>query len=61
MLKWIAIASVCFSVSKAFKYGVINMMDDQYTIYRSYLGLQALDFVWFLMILIPCRPRKEWP
>jgi len=39
MLKWIAIGSVGFSLTKAFHYGVINMIPDEFTRVRAYCML----------------------
>ena len=61
MLKWIAIGSLGFCMSKGLKYGVLGMIDDDFLEVRSNCVIQAMDFIWILMIIIPCHPRKEWP
>jgi len=61
MLRWIAIGSFGFCLSKCVKYGVLGMIDDDFLQARSNCLIQSLDFIWILMIMIPCHPRKEWP
>lgn len=61
MLKWIAIGTLGFCLSKCVKYGVLGMIDDEFLQVRSNTVIQSIDFIWILMIMIPCHPRKEWP
>lgn len=53
--------SVGFCASKIILYGVVANLLDEYLIYKCELAVQASDFLWVLIILIACRPRKQWP
>jgi len=61
MLRWIAIGSLGFCLTKGVKYGVLGMIDDEFLQVKTNCICQSLDFIWLLMVLIPCHPRKEWP
>ena len=61
MLKWMGVGMLGFSLAKAAKYGGINMSEDEWMIVRANVVIQGLDFIWMLLILVPCHPRKEWP
>lgn len=61
MLRWICVGSTGFCLTKIILYGVINNMGDEFITYKLDLITQGLDFVWVTIILIVCRPRKQWP
>jgi len=61
MLKGICVGSVGFCFTKVLLYGIINNMMDDFVTYKLELIPQGFDFIWVVIILIACRPRKLWP
>ena len=50
-----------FCVTKILLYGVVNNLWDEFITFKLELLTQGMDFIWVLVILIACRPRKRWP
>lgn len=54
-------AAFGFCMTKFFDFALVNLLSDSFARSRARIVLQSFDFIWFLSILIACRPRKEWP
>ena len=61
MLKYMGVAGIGYALCKAVHYGVINMLGDQFFQMRAYVALDSLSVIWFTLLLVVCRPRKQWP
>lgn len=55
------IGAIGFCFNKIVCYGIINNLNDEFAVIRLQLITQGMDFLWVLMILLVCRPRKQWP
>jgi len=55
------IGTVGFCIGKMVRYGFINNIADDFLNVKMQLVIASVDFIWFTMILVACRPRKEWP
>ena len=61
MMRWICVGSAGFCFTKILLYGIINNMQDEFLTPKYELIPQGADFLWVLIILWICRPRKQWP
>jgi hypothetical protein len=61
MIYWIMIGSCGFCFGKLLQYGIVNMLGDKFIILKLDLVTQAMDFFWIGVMMVACRPRKQWP
>ena len=55
------IGSLGFCVTKFVDFAVINILGDHWARARARIVLQSFDFLTLGLILLACRPRKDWP
>lgn len=61
MLKWIMYGALGFALTKVCDFGMASQLRDAFARSRARIALQSLDFITLGMIVVACRPRKEWP
>merc|ERR1712146_19836 len=61
MLKSFSIGATGFAVTELFKFGFFNLTENEFLMTRADTVLQSFCFVWFVVFLWACRPRKDWP
>jgi hypothetical protein len=61
IFRWMCVGAIGFCFNKIICYGIINNLNDEFASIRLQLITQSMDFLWVAMILIVCRPRKQWP